>query len=68
MNKKEPHFFSFNEEPPPYTDKAFVRTLVWKLKDYVALYVSAPPNARIADCSTSYLYRHHTAVPHILRT
>ena len=68
MAKKEPHFFSFNEEPPPYTDKAFVRTLVWQRQDYDALYTAAPEGARIADCSTSYLYRHTTAIPHILRT
>ncbi|MCI1752180.1 MAG: sulfotransferase [Flavobacteriales bacterium] len=68
MAKKEPHFFSFNEEPPPYTDKDFVRTLVWKRKDYDSLYDPAAPNVRIADCSTSYLYRHSVAIPHILRT
>lgn len=67
MAKKEPHFFSFNEEEPPYTDADFVRTLVWRPKDYAALYAPAPVNARIADCSTSYLYRHRTAIPHIQR-
>lgn len=68
MAKKEPHFFSFNGEPPPYKDKDFVKTLVWRPADYAALYAQAPPQARIADCSTSYLYRHATAIPHILRT
>lgn len=67
MAKKEPHFFSFNEEKPPYEDKDFVKTLIWKPQDYAALYRPAPADALIADCSTSYLYRHRTAIPHLLR-
>ncbi len=67
MAKKEPHFFSFGGEKPAYTDPAFVRTLVWKPADYAALYSDAPPQAVIADCSTSYLYRYRTAVAHIQR-
>jgi len=67
MAKKEPHFFSFNGQPPPYTDAAFVKTLVWKPREYAALYAPAPADALIADCSTSYLYRHAIAIPHIQR-
>jgi hypothetical protein len=65
MAKKEPHFFSFGGKRPAYRDAAFVRTLVWRPQDYAALYAPAPKDARIADCSTSYLYLHRTAVPHI---
>lgn len=67
MAKKEPHFFSFGGAKPGYRDASFVRTLVWRPEDYAALYASAPQDARIADCSTSYLYLHRTAVPHIRR-
>ncbi|MBP8822290.1 MAG: hypothetical protein KBH07_01445 [Flavobacteriales bacterium] len=68
MAKKEPHFFSFNAQQPPYRDAAFVKTLVWRPQDYAALYAPAPPQALIADCSTSYLYRHGTAIPHLQGT
>lgn len=67
MAKKEPHFFSFNEREPGYTDASFVRPLVWRPRDYAALYEAAPQVALVADCSTSYLYLHRTAIPHIRR-
>ncbi len=68
MAKKEPHFFSFGREKPEYTDKAFVRTLVWRERAYTALYRGAGEGVHAADCSTSYLYRHSVAIPHLLAT
>lgn len=68
MAKKEPHYFSFGGERPAYTDKAFVRTLVWRERAYAALYREAGGGKRAADCSTSYMYRHQVAIPHLLAT
>lgn len=67
MAKKEPHFFAFAGVEPDYRDTDFVRTLVWRPGDYARLYAPAPAAARIADCSTSYLYLHAAAVPNMLR-
>jgi Sulfotransferase domain len=66
--KKEPHYFSFADHAPAYTDASFATTIVWKRKDYVGLYAKAEPGKRLADCSTSYLYRHSTAIPHLLQS
>jgi hypothetical protein len=65
MAKKEPHFFGFGGNPPPYNDPGFVRTLVWRPEEYAALYAKATAGSRIADCSTSYLYLHRAAIPFI---
>lgn len=65
--KKEPHYFSFADAPPEYADLDFTRTIVWRWSDYLALYAGAGEDQRICDCSTSYLYRHGVAVPHIRR-
>lgn len=65
VEKKEPHYFSFADKAPPYQDEEFVKTLVWQWKDYVDLYAEAPAQTLMTDCSTSYLYRHDTAIPHI---
>ncbi|MFZ1687978.1 MAG: hypothetical protein WAU70_11180 [Flavobacteriales bacterium] len=65
MAKKEPHYFAFADKAPEYTDPSFARTIVWKWKDYVALYQGAGAAQHIADCSTSYLYRHTEAIPHL---
>ena len=63
--KKEPHYFAFADKPPEYSDPSFARTIVWQWKDYVALYQGAGAKQRIADCSTSYLYRHTIAIAHL---
>lgn len=65
--KKEPHYFAFADKAPEYSDASFARTIVWQWKDYAALYQGARADQHIADCSTSYLYRHTVAIPHLHR-
>ena len=64
-NVKEPHYFSFGNQSPQYSDSKFVEKLIWKTDDYVKLYKNAPTGAKIGDGSTSYLYNWHKAIENI---
>ena len=67
--QKEPFFFSFNEQPPPYKDSDLSgiggKKVIWKFEDYVKLFEIAKDDQIIGESSTSYLYTYDLSIEHM---
>ncbi len=61
-NRKEPFYFSFGDNEPAYSDRAFADHLIWSTREYLDLYLDASDNQFMGDASTSYLYTHREAI------
>lgn len=57
---KEPHFFTFSEQPA----QTYVTT-IWRFHEYLSLFELANDEQKLGEASTSYLYRYDRAIPHI---
>lgn len=62
---KEPFFFTFLGEMPPYSELRFLRDHTWTLPEYAGLFASAHEDQLVGEASTSYLYLHEPTITHI---
>lgn len=63
-SEKEPHFFSFVNNPPNFTSPADLRTIS-DLSDYSKMFDEAQENQLICEASTSYLYDYKNTIKNI---
>ena len=62
---KEPSFFSFANNPPNFVSPGKMRTIVWKLENYSALFKGADEGQIMGDISPSHLYTYESTISNI---
>ena len=63
--EKEPHFFTFFNEPPQFKSPEKLPTVISDIKQYSNIFKGSAQDHLIGEASQSYLYEHETVIKNI---